>query len=334
MMRRGSTRFAPLTAMLSVVPVLFLLSCMVSQVMAAGNELLPYQRVESLQGEVKAVGSSTVASLLKQATDVFQGLQPNVNVDITGAGSASALEGMLASPATLGLLSRPLNAREREALQARYGQPPAEMKIAVDAVAVYVFKSNPIKAMDLDQLRRVFGRDPDAASSWGELGLAGEWAEMPLERYGMERGRGAHELIRELVLRGRDFAVDMTTEPVSTSVVQGVAAQPGGIGYASVYFRTQRTRVMPVLVQGQALEPSAENAASGRYPLARHLYVVVNQPQSLPMPARQFLSFVLSRDGQEMVSRQGMYALDAAGARASLALLGVVPAATGQASGQ
>jgi phosphate transport system substrate-binding protein len=291
----------------------------------AAEELPAFSRIDKLQGAVSATGSSTVAALLKPLADQFETLQPDIRLDIVGGGSSTALAGMLESPTTLGLLSRPMNAREHERLQAKYGHAPTELKVAVDAVGIYVFKSNPLGSLTLAQLRRAFGRGADAVERWGQLGAAaGDWADQLLVRYGLEPGRGAHDLFRDLVLQGGEFMADVRIEPVSTSVVQGVATQPGGIGYASVYFRTPRTRLLPIERDGEPIEPTADNVSSARYPLARFLYVVVNKPPTAPLePAtRQFLAYVLSRDGQAVVARQGVFPLGAALAREGLARLG------------
>lgn len=288
---------------------------------AADDSLPAYARVDKLSGTVKATGSSTVAALLKPLIDRFQGLQPEVQFDIGGAGSGTAVAGMLESPDTLGLLSRPMNARERERFRAQYGYAPLELKVAIDAVAIYVFKDNPLPAISLSELRRAFGRDADAASQWGALGLTGDWRDVPLLRFGLEAGRGAHEVMRDVVLQGRDFAPELAVEPVSTSVVQGVATRPGGIGYASVFFRTQRTRILPISHQGQSLEPTAENASAGRYPLARFLFICVNRKPGVALaPATgRFLQFLLSSDGQDAVARQGLYPLGPGLAREAMA---------------
>ena len=222
-----------------------------------GQPMPVYSRVAPVAGTVRAAGSSIVAGLLTPVIERFRTLQPGVEFDIGSAGSGTAMTGMLESPAAMGLLSRAMTATERERFRAKYGHAALELKIALDAVAIYVFKDNPVQALSMDDLRRAFGREPDAAQRWGAFGLGGEWAEQPLQRFGLEPGRGAHELMRGLVLRERDFAAELSVEPVSTSVVQGVATQRGGIGYASVFFRTQRTRILPILHQGRAVEPSA-----------------------------------------------------------------------------
>jgi phosphate transport system substrate-binding protein len=295
----------------------------------AASGLAPYVRADKLTGTVKAAGSSTVAALLKQIIDAFEATQPGVGFDIDGAGSGTALAGMLEAPETMGLLSRPMTPRERDAFRAKYGHAPTEVKIAVDAVGVFVFKNNPVKALSLAELRRAFGRDPDAADRWGALlpdaNLGSEWRDAPIVRFGLERGRGAFELFRDVVLEGSEFAANIDIEPVSTSVVQGVATQPGGIGYASVFFRTERTRLLPLLHKGERIEPTADNALSGKYPLARFLYVIVNKKPDAALDAlqRQFLFFILSRDGQEVIARQGFFTLDATVAREGLAQIGV-----------
>jgi phosphate transport system substrate-binding protein len=275
--------------------------------------IAPYVRIDKLSGIVKAAGSSTVAAMLKLVIDSFETVQPDVTFDVGGAGSGTALAGMLEAPTTMGLLSRPVTAAERERFRAKYGYEPTEVKIAVDAVGVFVFKNNPVKALSLADLRRAFGRGPDAADRWGAFEPTGDWRNQPLTRFGLQRGRGAYELFREVVLEGGEFASEVSVELVSTSVVQGVATQPGGIGYASVFFRTQRTRLLPIAHKGEIIEPTAENALSGKYPLARFLYVVVNKKPDAPLDAlqRQFLLFVLSRDGQNAIARQGFFPLSA-----------------------
>jgi phosphate transport system substrate-binding protein len=297
---------------------------------AAAEELPGYVRTDKLAGTVNASGSSTVAALLKPLADQFGVLQPEVVLDIAGGGSGTAIAGMLAAPATLGLLSRPLTAAERERLRARYGAAPIELKVAVDAVGIYVFKANPLASMTLMALKRAFGRGTDAVDRWGPLGAGGEWSDVPIVRYGLEPGRGAHDLFRDLVLQGGEFAADVRVEPVSTSVVQGVATQPGGIGYASVYFRTTRTKLLPIEHRGELVDPTADNVSTGRYPLARFLYVVLNKPAASPLDAatRRFLDYVLSADGQAVVARQGVFPLGPALAREGLALLGATAAAT------
>jgi phosphate transport system substrate-binding protein len=284
-----------------------------------------YTRLDKLAGTVVAAGSSTVAALLRPLTERFAVLQPGVDFDIAGAGSSTALAAMLLSSDALGLLSRPMNAREHERFRERWAVAPLELPVAVDAVAIYAFKDNPVPALSLADLQRAFGKDAGAATRWGDLGLQDAWANVPLQRYGLEAGRGAYELMRELVLKGRDFTGDVSVEPVSTSVVQGVATHSGGLGYASVFFRTTRTRVLPLWNQGQAVEPTAVNAASGRYPLSRFLYVCAHprpQPPALALQ-RQFLQYLLSRDAQEVMARQGVFPLDAGLARRGLQLLGV-----------
>jgi phosphate transport system substrate-binding protein len=292
----------------------------------AASDLPPYTPTLKIGGApntpVKAAGSSTVAALLKQVVDGFAAVQPGLNIEIAGAGSSTALAGLLESPGTMGLLSRTMTPRERDAFRAKYGHAPTELKIAVDAVGIYVFKDNPVPSLSLSDLRRAFGRDPDAVDRWGALGLSQDaWRERPIVRFGLEQGRGAHELFREIVLEGSAFATDISNEPVSTSVVQGVATQAGGIGYASVFFRNLRTRLVPIKHQDEAVEPNAANALSGKYPLARFLYVIVNQKPGQPLEAaqRQFMQFLLSRDGQDLVARQGFFSLDAGTARQALA---------------
>lgn len=290
------------------------------------GKLPAYQRVEKLQGTIQLSGSSVVANLARAWAPAFQRMYPNVSVGVVAKSSGAALGDMAASSATLGMMSRPMNAAERAAAK-QHGQAPLEFRVAVDALAIYVFKDNPLKSISIAQLERIYAAAPKAGAvveRWGQLGPDGDWAERPVSGIGFEAGRGAYDLMRELVLRGGDFNTQVSAEPVSTSVVQAVGVEPGAIGYASVYFRTARTRVLPVLnAAGEVAQPDEHDASSGKYPLARHLYLYMSVPKEpgAGAVAREFLRFVLSEEGQNIARAGGAFAVTPADAAAQLAAL-------------
>lgn len=285
--------------------------------MPAGNEskLPGYRRLDGLQGTVQLSGSSAMATFARAWGSAFQRIYPNAIVNVVSKSSGAAVADMAANPATVGMMSRPMTAAERERYIKQHGQPPLEFKVAIDAVAIFVFKDNPLRSISLADLERIFAAAPKngtAIDRWGQIGLDGEWTTRPVNSIGFAAGRGAYEIMRELVLRGGNFAADVTAEPVSTSVVQAVGVDPGAIGYASVYYRTARTRALPLQTpNGELAEPTETDASSGKYPLARYLYLYLGTPKggNTDAATREFLHFVMSEEGQSVTRLSGAFAI-------------------------
>jgi phosphate transport system substrate-binding protein len=280
------------------------------------SRLPTYRRARTARGTLRLSGSSAVAQLARAWGGAFTRLYPDVKVDIVAKSSGAAVADMTADPSTIGMTSRPLNRSERDALTARFGRPPLELKVGVDALAIYVFKDNPLASITLEQIERVFAASPTRGQPierWGQLGVQGAaWGDRRIVPVGFAPGRGAHDTMRELVLRGGDFASDVQPEPVATSVVQAVGVEPGAIGYASASLRTARTKLLAVADgQNPAVLPDEAGASSGRYPLARFLYLHLGSSASpgTAALAREFLRFVLSQDGQELARSNGAFAI-------------------------
>ena len=219
-----------------------------------------YQRVTALKGALRLEGSSVVAMHARAWAQDFQRLYPETTVTVAATNSGAAITAMLRAAATLGMTSRPITPAERDAMARQYGLPPFELKVAVDAVAIYVHKDNPIKSITLAQLERIYGAAPKLGPPllrWGDLGLANDWAERRITTVGFAAGRGAYDTMRDLVLRGGNFNANTSAEPVSSSVPQAVAVDPGAIGYASAYYHTLRTKLLPLQANsGELSEPN------------------------------------------------------------------------------
>lgn len=293
----------------------------------AEGKLPGYRRLDKLQGTIQLSGSSAVATFARAWGSAFQRVYPSASVSVVSKSSGAAVGDMAANPAVIGMMSRAMTTAERDSYVKQHGQPPLEFKVAIDAVAIFVFKDNPLKSITLAQLERIYAAAPKSGASidrWEQIGLDGDWARRAVNTVGFEAGRGAYEIMRELVLRGGNFAADVSAEPVSTSVVQAVGVDPGAIGYASVYYRTPRTRVLPLqIANGDLAEPTEADASSGKYPLARYLYLYLGTPKggATDSAAREFLRFVLSEEGQGVTRSSGAFAIPAALARSQRAAL-------------
>ncbi len=278
-----------------------------------------YRRMESVTGRVRSVGSSTLSNLLNRWADDFKLLYPKVEFDISGGGSSIAMPAMLAGRSDLAPMSRPMNAKELAEFQTKFGYAPTRLTVALDAIAVFVNKHNPLETISLKQLDGVFSisrkRGSEPIKTWGQLGLEGEWADRLIVIKSPAVTHGMHGVFKEMVLEGGEYRLDLRAEPVSTSIVQGVGADSAAIGFASYFFATRRTRPLALSVSdgGPYFPPTQQNSLEGKYPLSRFLYIYVNKKVGTPLPLAtgQFLRFICSKQGQEVAANEGNYPLSA-----------------------
>jgi phosphate transport system substrate-binding protein len=239
----------------------------------------------------------------------------NATAGLTSIGAAA----LLAGKADIVPMSRPLTPAEIAPFQKKYGYAPTEIKVAADALAIYVDKRNPLPSLTLEQLDGIFSRTQKRGGkpieTWGDAGLAGDWATRPIMLFGYGPGDGVHQTFRQLVLEGGEFRPSLRYEPAGSSIVQGVAADPEAIGCASVFFASRRVRAVPVAgTDGEFYAPTAENVRSQKYPLTRFLTICVNKPPGRPLPpaTAEFLRFLISAEGQQLIVAGGHVRLDAA----------------------
>jgi phosphate transport system substrate-binding protein len=248
----------------------------------------------------------------------FAKVYPNVNIQIQGAGSSTAPPALVEGTSNFGPMSRAMRDSEQRAMEARHGYPATEMPVAIDMVAVYVNKDNPVKGLSLPQVDAIFsatracGHDRDI-TTWGQVGLTGGWANRDITLYSRNAVSGTYGFFKEVALCGGDFKSSINEQPGSSAVVRGVEQTINGIGYSGIGYRTSGVRVVPLSKDngGKLFEANAENAATGDYPLARFLYVYANKhPNNGWNPLeREFFKMVLSKQGQEVVNRDGFVPL-------------------------
>jgi phosphate transport system substrate-binding protein len=185
----------------------------------------------------------------------------------------------------------------------------------VDALAVYVHKDNPVKGLTMQQVDSIFSSTKKGGgkeiANWGQAGLTGEWANKPISMYGRNSASGTYGFFKEVGLKKGDFKPSVKEQPGSSAVVQGVGSDLGGIGYSGIGYKTSEVKAVPLGETGKFVEPTYENCVSGDYPLARFLYVYINKKPNAPMDklTQEFLKFVLSKEGQEVVVKDGYFPL-------------------------
>jgi phosphate transport system substrate-binding protein len=281
--------------------------------------LPPYRPVSGLSGDVTSIGASTTTNLVARAAAEFRKIYPDVTLQITASLTSIGPSALLEGRAGIVPMSRPLTPEEIQGFTTKYGYPPTEIKVAADALAIYVEKRNPVPGLTLEQLDGIFSRTQRRGGSsietWGQLGLTGEWTDRPITLYGYGPADGAYQIFQQKVLDGGAFRLSLRVEGGGSSIVQGVAADVEAIGLASNFFAAKRVRAVPLAgADGRFYAPTAENVHRRDYPLIRFLSICMNKPsgQSLHGPAAEFLRFLLSREGQQIVADGGNIPLDAA----------------------
>lgn len=286
-----------------------------------------YTAVSGVSGSVKSVGSDTLNNLMTLWAEDFNQFYPNVSIEIEGKGSSTAPPALIEGLAQFGPMSRAMKSSEIDQFESKFGYKPTEVRVAVDALAVFVHKDNPIESLSLDQVAAIFSVQGPNSMTWGDLGLTGEWANRPISLYGRNSASGTYGFFKEVALGNKDFKPTVKEQPGSSSVVQGIATDKFAIGYSGIGYATADVRAVPLSIEtgDEAFPANADYAYSGDYPLARFLYIYMNhRPNAQLDPIRrEFVRLMFSRQGQEITIKDGYFPVSAKIAREDLAKLGV-----------
>ncbi len=285
------------------------------------EELSNEDSLAGVYGSISSVGSDTLATLISLWSERFKTAYPHVKFQIQASGSATAPQALTQGTATIGPMSRAMTASEISRFTQKYGYPPTTLIVAVDAIAIYVEKNNPIESLTLQQVDALFSATRFCGLSkkidtWTDIGVTkfGENREVLL--YGRNSASGTYDLFKKQALCEGDFKATVNELPGSSSVVLSIASSVGGLGYAALGRFDENVKALSISTQKHGntvyIEPNTENITSGTYPFSRYLYIVVNKPPNEPLPVleRAFLTFILSEEGQKMVSENGYYSVD------------------------
>ena len=298
--------------------VALLATVSIGAVAIAADDLDPrykdYAPTSGVSGTLKSIGSDTLNNLMTLWAEDFKKLYPGVKVEIEGKGSSTAPPALIAGTAQFGPMSRPMRPAEKDQFEAKYGYKPTEVRVAVDALAVFVHKDNPLKCLSLGQLDGIFSvtRNTGAPDikTWDQLGVTGEFAGKAISLFGRNSASGTYAYFKEVGLANGDYKGTVKEQPGSSAVVQGVASDKFAMGYSGIGYRTADVKAIAISGRdGQCNEPTQANAYSGKYPISRFLYVYVNKNPSAALdPVRgEFLKFVLSKSGQDDTVKDGYF---------------------------
>jgi phosphate transport system substrate-binding protein len=288
------------------------------EVVKVDPAILSYKRKPGIGGNLTSIGSDTMNNLMTLWAEGYRRFYPTVRIQIEGKGSSTAPPALLEGTSDLGPMSRPMKDEEKEKIVKKYGLPPLEIRVALDGLSIYVHRENPIKEISIEEIDAVFSKTRRCGWNkdilfWGDLGLTGGWEKLPIRLYGRNSASGTYGYFKDHALCKGDFKDEVKEQPGSASVVQAVEKEKTAIGYSGIGYATSGVREVPVSKKkGEpAYEPTYENVLSGKYPLSRYLYIYVVKVPGKPIPplVKEFLLYVLSREGQEVAIKDGYFPL-------------------------
>lgn len=269
----------------------------------------PYNPTTPVTGSAGAIGSDTLNNMMALWLEAFQKFHPTVKISIEGKGSSTAPPALIEATAQLAPMSRAMKNKELDKFEDRYGYPPTQFRVALDALAIIVNKDNPIEGLTLQEAdaifsinrKREYSQDVDR---WSKLGINLGMVSL----YGRNSASGTYGFFKKVVLGGGDFKSSVKEQPGSASVVQGVSSDPNGIGYSGIGYMTSSVKIVPLgKEKGKYYDTSETNVLNGKYPLGRFLYLYVNKApnQKLSPLVEEFIRFIFSEEGQHIVDKDG-----------------------------
>ncbi len=298
--------------------------------------LKPYAPKTQVSGVIRNFGNNYIPALMKQWEDGFMEAQPGVRFETNLPGSEAAMAGLYGGIADLAFIGRESYPSELRAFEETKGHLPLKIEISSGsfntphktfALMVFVHKDNPLAKMTLSELARVYGcmgkKDPGQITTWGQLGLKGKWEHRPIHVYGYNQTTGMARYFQRAVLSGSSRWTDNLKDfnnsyPANGQVINAgvyvlnaLAKDPEGIAYANVLYAGPTVKAL-ALARGAGdryWEPTRENAFQRNYPLTRFTTVFLDRVPGQPVDPKlkEFLHYILSRNGMEAVIKDGAY---------------------------
>ena len=284
-----------------------------TQIIDVDSTIPLYSKVSGVSGNIDSVGSDTMNNLMTLWCQKFNEYYPNVRCQIEGKGSSTAPPALIEGVSQFGPMSRKMKGKEIDAFEKATGYKPVALPTSIDTLAVYVNKDNPVNCLTIEQTDAIFSKTRNCGEAsdivtWGDLGLEDAWQNKPISCYGRNSASGTYGYFKKKALCRGDYKDSVKEQPGSASVVQGITKDIFGIGYSGIGYKTSGVKALEVKKEGGQCEaPTLENVVSGKYPLVRYLYLYVNKPpnQQLDPLRKEFLLFILSKEGQEVVVKDG-----------------------------
>jgi phosphate transport system substrate-binding protein len=313
-------RLASLAAPLALIVLCGAHTARADEAVKVDPKLQAYKKVPGISGTLSSIGSDTMNNLMTLWAEGFKKFYPGVNLQVEGKGSSTAPPALIEGTAQLGPMSRDMKAEETDAFEKKFGFKPTRLRTCLDALAVYVHKDNPLQSLTMQQVDAIFSKTRKSGhaediATWGQVGLTGEWARKPMSLYGRNSASGTYGYFKDHALAKGDFKDTVKEQPGSASVVQGISEDKFGIGYSGIGYVTSGVKPLALAKNDKsaAIGGDYDNLLQNKYPLSRYLnvYMVKEPGKALDPLRREFLKFVFSKEGQEIVVKDGYFPLPA-----------------------
>jgi phosphate transport system substrate-binding protein len=277
------------------------------------------ERAQSGRGVIRITGSDTMVNLVQAWAEHYKSIRPAVTVQVAGGGSGVGIAGLIDGTVDLAAASREMRPAERQRASAGHGVEPTEFIVALDALAVYVHKDNPLESISIQELAEIYGED-GLIAKWSQLGVHN--VRCPSDtviRIGRQNNSGTFAYFRDVVLgSAREYKMGSIDQNGSKDVVALVSKTPCAIGYSGIAFATAGVRVLTIATRtgGLAIVPAEDTVLDGSYPLARPLYFYAAAEAGTPV--KEFLEWVRAPDGQHIARELGLIPVPARGWSPSL----------------
>ena len=260
---------------------------------------------------IRITGSDTMINLVQAFAETYRGVAPSVSVQVAGGGSGVGIAGLIDGILDVAAAGREMTPEERQAVRRRSGQEPRQFVVALDAIAVYVHRDNPVSRLFIDQLAEMYG-EGGSLERWSQLGIQNDRCRRDvIVRLGRQNSSGTFAYFREAVLGlHRDYKLGSVDQNGSKDVVMLVSRTPCAIGYSGMAFAFSGVTAVAIAANrnSPAVAPNPATARDGSYPLARPLYFyTAGEPDG---PTRQFIGWVRGAAGQEIVARLGFVPIE------------------------
>ncbi len=291
-----------------------------TQAVKVDPKIAKYKKVAGISGNANSIGSDTMNNLMALWLEGFRKSYPLVNIQIEGKGSSTAPPALIEATAQFGPMSREMKSKEVDAFEKKYGFKPTRIRTSLDALAVFVNKDNPMDCITIEKTDAIFSKNrkqgyPTDIKTWGDLGLTGNWTNQPVRIFGRNSASGTYGFFKDHVLKKGDYKDEVKEQPGSASVVQGITEDKFAIGYSGIGYKTSGVKVLSLAEKEKAecFDGSYNNVVEGKYPLSRYLNLYVVKDPNKPMDplVKEFIKYILSYEGQEIVVKDGYLPLPA-----------------------
>lgn len=296
-----------------------------------------YQPTQAISGTIRIWGDQYMSGVVDSWEQGFQKSHPQVKFETRLMGTATAMPSIYTGVADLALIGRETNTTDNDGFLHLLQYRPLRFELMTGsldvpgksyALAIFVQKDNPLSKLTLAQLAAIFGcenkNDLVNIRTWGQLGLAGEWNDKPINLYTFDAETGTGLFFLHAVLADsrkmswenlKEFKdirnPDGSIYESGQQIIDALQKDRFGLAVSSV--RYENSEVKPVALAakkgGPYFQATKENLISRKYPLTRMTYAFVNQPPDQPIDpkVKEFLRYIFSREGQARVERDRGY---------------------------